>query len=138
MRQRYTAYEVLAHPWVTRGAPKTPLQTATNLSRNDSARDVRTVNEHFLMMNRMAPMIARISQRLEAAGNPQLAHFVNGTPLLSSPNGMGGDEGSGGGSGGTMNGLNPMNTGGLGHHHGQDMMLLYHQRQANRETQVHV
>ena len=67
VRQRYTADDVLAHPWVTRGAPKTPLQTATNLSRNDSARDVHQMNEHFLMMNRISPMIARISSRLDAA-----------------------------------------------------------------------
>ncbi|KAL3110148.1 hypothetical protein niasHT_015751 [Heterodera trifolii] len=130
VRQRYTAYDVLAHPWVTRGAPKTPLQTATNLSRNDSARDVRTVNEHFLMMNRMAPMIARISQRLEASGH-NLAHFVNGTPPTI-VGGVGGGGTTGGGGTALMSGLNMM-TGG----NGQDM-LLYHQRQANRETQVHV
>uniref|UniRef100_A0A183BPP3 Protein kinase domain-containing protein n=1 Tax=Globodera pallida TaxID=36090 RepID=A0A183BPP3_GLOPA len=129
VRQRYTAYDVLAHPWVTRGAPKTPLQTATNLSRNDSARDVRTVNEHFLMMNRMVPMIARISQRLEASGH-NLAHFVNGTPPFVGAGS--GEETTGVGGAAPMNGLNMMMNGS-----GQDM-LFYHQRQANRETQVHV
>jgi MAP kinase interacting serine/threonine kinase len=76
VRQRYTADEVLAHPWVTRGAPKTPLQTATNLSRNDSARDVHQMNEHFLMMNRISPMIARLSSRLNAAAAEAAAVVV--------------------------------------------------------------
>jgi hypothetical protein len=70
VRQRYTADDVLAHPWVIRGAPKTPLQTATNLSRNDSARDVHQMNEHFLMMNRISPMIARLSSRLQDLTSP--------------------------------------------------------------------
>jgi len=53
VRQRYTADDVLRHPWVTRGSlvPKTPLQTATNLFRNDSARDVHQMNEHFNIIN---------------------------------------------------------------------------------------
>ena len=78
VRQRYTADDVLAHPWVIRGAPKTPLQTATNLSRNDSARDVHQMNEHFLMMNRISPMIARLSSRLDAAvgGGTHNQHLV--------------------------------------------------------------
>lgn len=78
VRQRYTADEVLTHPWVTRGAPKTPLQTATNLSRNDSARDVHQMNEHFLMMNRISPMIARLSSRLNAAAVEAAAVVVAG------------------------------------------------------------
>lgn len=82
VRQRYTADEVLAHPWVIRGAPKTPLQTATNLSRNDSARDVHQMNEHFLMMNRISPMIARLSSRLDAS-----IVSAGAQHLVSSPNG---------------------------------------------------
>uniref|UniRef100_A0A914LRY1 Protein kinase domain-containing protein n=1 Tax=Meloidogyne incognita TaxID=6306 RepID=A0A914LRY1_MELIC len=76
VRQRYTADEVLTHPWVTRGAPKTPLQTATNLSRNDSARDVHQMNEHFLMMNRISPMIARLSSRLNVAAAVEAGSVV--------------------------------------------------------------
>ncbi|CAD5212374.1 unnamed protein product [Bursaphelenchus okinawaensis] len=66
VRQRYTATDVLRHKWVCGGAPETPLQTATNLFRNDSARDVHQMNEHFNVMNRLTAV--RLSARLEENG----------------------------------------------------------------------
>lgn len=63
VRERFTADEVLKHPWVCNGAPETKLQTASNLFRNDSARDVHQMQEHFNVMNRIAA--ARLSARLE-------------------------------------------------------------------------
>lgn len=47
MRERYTADDVLTHSWVAHGAPKTPLQTPSNLFRNDSARDMHQMNQVF-------------------------------------------------------------------------------------------
>ncbi|GMR36974.1 hypothetical protein PMAYCL1PPCAC_07169 [Pristionchus mayeri] len=52
-RKRLTAEQVLAHPWVTRGAPATRLQTPSMLFRNDSARDVHEMSEHFAMVSRL-------------------------------------------------------------------------------------
>uniref|UniRef100_A0A1I7SWS2 Protein kinase domain-containing protein n=1 Tax=Bursaphelenchus xylophilus TaxID=6326 RepID=A0A1I7SWS2_BURXY len=63
VRLRYTATDVLKHKWVCGGAPETPLQTANNLFRNDSARDVHQMNEHFNVMNRLTAV--RLSARLE-------------------------------------------------------------------------
>ncbi|KAI1720366.1 protein kinase domain-containing protein [Ditylenchus destructor] len=50
VRKRYTADDVLEHPWVVHTAPSsnTVLQTANNLlSRNDSTRDVHQMSELF-------------------------------------------------------------------------------------------
>uniref|UniRef100_A0A915EJR4 Protein kinase domain-containing protein n=1 Tax=Ditylenchus dipsaci TaxID=166011 RepID=A0A915EJR4_9BILA len=49
VRERYTADQVLKHAWVVHTAPSsnTVLQTATNLSRNESQRDVQQMNEIF-------------------------------------------------------------------------------------------
>ncbi len=80
MRVRYTADDVLKHPWVQNGAPRTPLQTPGNLYRydslmlrsttiyyrNDSARDVLQMQEHFSALNRMA-VVGRLSNRSAAA-----------------------------------------------------------------------
>ena len=63
VRERFTADEVLKHPWVHDGAPETRLQTPGNLFRNDSARDVHQIQEHFNVMNRM--VAARLSARME-------------------------------------------------------------------------
>uniref|UniRef100_A0A0N5B129 Protein kinase domain-containing protein n=1 Tax=Syphacia muris TaxID=451379 RepID=A0A0N5B129_9BILA len=63
VRERLTADEVLKHPWVRDGAPDTKLQTPGNLFRNDSARDVHQIQEHFNVMNRM--VAARLSARIE-------------------------------------------------------------------------
>jgi MAP kinase interacting serine/threonine kinase len=46
-KQRFTADDVLAHNWLNEGAPKTPLQTPDVLLRNDSARDLHTMNQNF-------------------------------------------------------------------------------------------
>ncbi|GMT16847.1 hypothetical protein PFISCL1PPCAC_8144 [Pristionchus fissidentatus] len=53
-RKRMTAEQVLCHPWVSRGAPATRLQTPSMLFRNDSARDVHLMNDHFAIVSRMA------------------------------------------------------------------------------------
>ncbi|KAL3994775.1 MAP kinase-interacting serine/threonine-protein kinase 1 domain protein [Acanthocheilonema viteae] len=63
VRQRFTADEVLKHPWVKNGAPETKLQTPGNLFRNDSTRDVHQMQEHFNVMNRI--VAARLSARME-------------------------------------------------------------------------
>lgn len=47
VRQRFTADDVLKHPWVAHGAPKTLLSTPSNLFRNDSTRDVHQMSELF-------------------------------------------------------------------------------------------
>jgi len=64
VRDRYTADDVLNHPWIACGAPETPLLTASNLFRNDSARDIHQMNEHFNVMNRFT--VARLSGLQEA------------------------------------------------------------------------
>lgn len=63
VRERLTADEVLKHPWVRDGAPNTKLQTPGNLFRNDSARDVHQIQEHFNVMNRIVAQ--RLSARME-------------------------------------------------------------------------
>ncbi|VDO26789.1 unnamed protein product [Onchocerca flexuosa] len=63
VHQRFTADEVLKHPWVKNGAPETKLQTPGNLFRNDSTRDVHQMQEHFNVMNRI--VAARLSARME-------------------------------------------------------------------------
>uniref|UniRef100_A0A7E4VL40 Protein kinase domain-containing protein n=1 Tax=Panagrellus redivivus TaxID=6233 RepID=A0A7E4VL40_PANRE len=50
---RYTAEEVLNHPWVVHEAPQLPLQTTNNLlARKDSARDMSIMNENFNVLAR--------------------------------------------------------------------------------------
>ena len=53
--KRFTADEVLHHPWVLHEAPHTQLQTVNNLIyRKDSARDISLLNENFDIINRIA------------------------------------------------------------------------------------
>lgn len=52
-KQRFTADLVLAHPWLTEGAPKTPLQTPDVLLRNDSARDLHQMKQNFSAADRV-------------------------------------------------------------------------------------
>jgi len=71
VRLRYTADDVLNHPWI-KGAPNTPLQTPDVLLRNDSARDLCQLAEHFVAFNRLvherkSDRIS-ISKRLSANG----------------------------------------------------------------------
>ncbi|TMS32192.1 hypothetical protein L596_000067 [Steinernema carpocapsae] len=63
VRERYTADQVLRHSWVMHGAPDTVLQTPCNLFRNDSARDIHQMYEHFNVMNRFAAV--RLSSNAE-------------------------------------------------------------------------
>lgn len=63
VRLRYTADDVLKHPWVVEGAPRTPLQTPDVLLRNDSVRDLQQMNENFNAFNRFV-----IKERMSASG----------------------------------------------------------------------
>lgn len=61
VNERYTADQVLEHPWVRQqSAPPTMLQTASNLFRNDSARDMQKMSETFNAVNR-----GRLSTQLQ-------------------------------------------------------------------------
>jgi serine/threonine protein kinase len=53
VRLRYSVDDVLGHPWITGDAPNTPLQTPDVLLRNDSARDLCQLAEHFVAVNRL-------------------------------------------------------------------------------------
>jgi MAP kinase interacting serine/threonine kinase len=66
VRVRFTADDVLRHPWIRNDAPKTPLQTPDILFRNDSARDLHQMQENFNALNRMA-VVGRLSNRLPIA-----------------------------------------------------------------------
>lgn len=51
--KRFTADDVLHHPWVMHDVPQTPLQTVNNLIyRKDSARDISMMNENFDIISR--------------------------------------------------------------------------------------
>jgi serine/threonine protein kinase len=81
VRLRYTADDVLRHPWVKLGAPHpTVLQTPANLCRNDSTREIHQMNEHFNVMNRITSACMQLgstgsgstgSESSSDAGSPQ-------------------------------------------------------------------
>lgn len=77
VKERYTADDVLAHLWVANGGPNTKLLTPGNLFRNDSARDVHQISEHFNVMNRLVAQ--RLSSRFEV-GSPE--ERDEGIPIL--------------------------------------------------------
>ena len=52
-RQRYTAEQVLAHPFLATPAPTTPLSTPDVLLRNDSKRDLAQIQENFQALSRV-------------------------------------------------------------------------------------
>jgi len=87
---RYTADDVLRNPWVRDGeAPKTPLLSPDVLMRNDSARDLAQLAEHFAAVNRLA-FRQRVSQRLslskpKSAVTLADAHTPPGQILLKTP-----------------------------------------------------
>jgi MAP kinase interacting serine/threonine kinase len=60
-RKRYTAIQVLQHPWII-NAPETQLNTANNLCRNTSTKDIQQYNDHFNAMNHL---VSRLSSRVE-------------------------------------------------------------------------
>jgi serine/threonine protein kinase len=68
-RERYTAQQVLNHPWIACGAPETPLQTANNLFRNDSARDIHQMNQHFAMNHFTARLSARVEETIPSVAS---------------------------------------------------------------------
>ncbi|KAK0394362.1 hypothetical protein QR680_000699 [Steinernema hermaphroditum] len=71
VRERYTADDVIRHAWVMHGAPDTVLQTPCNLFRNDSARDIHQMYEHFNVMNRFAAV--RLSSNAERSSTEDTA-----------------------------------------------------------------
>lgn len=52
-RKRYSAADVLAHPWVTSPAAATPLATPHILTRNNSTKDLESFAETAISINRM-------------------------------------------------------------------------------------
>lgn len=81
VRIRYTADDVLRHPWLRNDAPMTPLQTPGILFRNDSARDLHQMQEHFSALNRMA-VVGRLSARL----NNPLVRCASNKKIHNGPN----------------------------------------------------
>lgn len=82
-RKRLTAEQVLAHPWVTRGAPATRLQTPSMLFRNDSARDVHEMSEHFAMVSRM--VVGGLVEGDENTPSPSPPRKITVPSLFPSP-----------------------------------------------------
>ncbi|VDP38874.1 unnamed protein product [Soboliphyme baturini] len=67
VKQRYLVDDVLNHPWLQNEAPKTPLQTPDVLSRNESARDLKQMAQHFAAANRLA-----LQQRFSYSGQKSM------------------------------------------------------------------
>lgn len=68
-RKRYSAADVLEHPWVTSPPEATPLATPHILTRNNSTKDLESFAETAISINRM------MEQHLIIAGPP---HFFTG------------------------------------------------------------
>ncbi|CAD6191503.1 unnamed protein product [Caenorhabditis auriculariae] len=62
--ERFTADQVLSHPWIQQSAPPTVLQTPGNLYRKDSARDVQQMTENFTAMSRFTGHLSSRMERL--------------------------------------------------------------------------
>jgi len=69
-RKRYTAEEVLDHPWVTHSASVAQLATPQVLTRNNSTKDLESFAETAISINRM------MQQHLIISGVPQF-HIGN-------------------------------------------------------------
>ncbi|XP_064624538.1 MAP kinase-interacting serine/threonine-protein kinase 1-like isoform X2 [Lineus longissimus] len=59
---RYSAADVLRHPWVTRDAAKTPLATPRVLMRNNSTKDLEAFASDAIAVNRMVLQHLTISE----------------------------------------------------------------------------
>ncbi|CAJ0963342.1 unnamed protein product, partial [Mesorhabditis belari] len=80
-KNRFTADEVLRHPWVSSGkAPDTELLTAGNLIRKDSTRDVQQITEHFKVMSRI--FSGRMSNQREETPSNQTTTELRALPML--------------------------------------------------------
>lgn len=64
-RKRYSAQDVLQHPWTTTPAAATPLATPHILTRNNSTKDLESFAETAISINRM------MQQHLIISGVPQ-------------------------------------------------------------------
>lgn len=82
VRYRYTVDDVLRHPWVREEVPKTILQTPDILLRNDSARDLCQLAEHFAVFNRLA-LHQRLSNRLSMGGTTAGPIVIESTPVIN-------------------------------------------------------
>lgn len=71
VKQRFTADEVLQHRWLQQSAPTTSLFTPNNLFRNDSARDVQQMTEHFNAMNRLAGRLSTQTEQLSVSNSDE-------------------------------------------------------------------
>ncbi|KAK3756116.1 hypothetical protein RRG08_033001 [Elysia crispata] len=74
-RKRYSAADVLEHPWVTSPPAATPLATPHILTRNNSTKDLESFAETAISINRM------MEQHLIIAGPPQF--FMGGAKSSS-------------------------------------------------------
>uniref|UniRef100_A0A0B7B6T2 Protein kinase domain-containing protein n=1 Tax=Arion vulgaris TaxID=1028688 RepID=A0A0B7B6T2_9EUPU len=70
-RNRYSAIDVLQHPWVTKPQAATPLATPHILTRNNSTKDLESFAETAISINRM------MQQHLIISGGPQF--YVGGS-----------------------------------------------------------
>jgi len=77
---------VLNHTWVKHDAPKTLLLTASNLFRNDSARDVHQMQEHFNVINRLTAAASRlevVTSEPECSSSSSNVSSNDNSPLVS-------------------------------------------------------
>lgn len=68
VRQRYTATDVLKHPWIS-CAPETPLHTADNLFRNNSTKDIQQYNQNFNMNHFTSRLSSRLEETIPSLGS---------------------------------------------------------------------
>jgi len=78
VRKRYTAPDVLAHPWIS-SAPPTVLGTA-NLLRKCSTKDLQQVTDQFNAINYFTSRLSsRVEETIPSAGStPEEESFLNG------------------------------------------------------------
>lgn len=80
-RRRYSASDVLAHPWISDPVPNTLLATPSVLSRNNSSQLLDTCVENAVAFNRLM----LISESVDSTGsssstNPFLSSLSSGSP----------------------------------------------------------
>jgi MAP kinase interacting serine/threonine kinase len=83
-RKRYSAADVLKHPWVTKPQAATPLATPHILTRNNSTKDLESFAETAISINRMMQQ-----QHLMISGGPQ---FYIGAQPVQVPEESSGDD----------------------------------------------
>ncbi|CAG5127861.1 unnamed protein product [Candidula unifasciata] len=81
-RKRYSAADVLKHPWVTKPQAATPLATPLILTRNNSTKDLESFAETAISINRMMQQ-----QRLMISGAPQFYVGPPSEPVIEESSG---------------------------------------------------